>query len=169
MARGSFSLATLSLTLYLCSCLMFDNVKADLIGNICSDAYNPASCNQVLRSDPHSAKADLRDLGQIAIDKATAMAKTTLILVKALGKGRVSSICAEVFGVVIHNLNECPGLLRSSNRLSSNYLSAEASSSMNELVTCQDKYEGNEPANVKQAIQTTYDTISIILAVAARL
>ncbi|KAL2454472.1 PMEI domain-containing protein [Abeliophyllum distichum] len=148
---------------------MFDNVKADLIGDICSEAHNHVSCNQVLRSVPHSAKADLRDLGQIAIDKATAMAKTTLILVKELGKGQVSSICAEVFGDVIHNLNECPGLLHSSNRLSPNDLSAEASSAMYELVACDDKYEGNEPANVKQAIQTTYDTLSIILAIAARL
>ncbi|CAA2956555.1 pectinesterase inhibitor [Olea europaea var. sylvestris] len=165
MAGGSFPLATLSLA-FLCSCLTFHNANADLIGDLCSTVPNHSFCNQALRSDPRSAKADIRGLGQIALDKALASAKTTLKLAQALGNGQKPSTCAEVCSDAIDDLNECQGLLRGNDKGS---LNIKASAAMTDLDTCDDDYGAKEPINLKNASQTTKGYISIILAVSNRL
>ncbi|CAI9753504.1 unnamed protein product [Fraxinus pennsylvanica] len=165
MASGSFLLATVSLA-FLCSSLTFHNVKADLIGDFCSTVRDPSFCNKALRSDRRSAKADVRGLGQIALDKAIASAKTTLKLAKELGNGELPSTCAEVCSDAIDNLNECQGLLRGNDKES---LNVEASAALDDLATCDDEYGAKEPTNLKNASQTTQGLISIILAVSNRL
>ncbi|KAL2498133.1 Pectinesterase inhibitor 2 [Abeliophyllum distichum] len=165
MASCSFFLVTLSLA-FLCNCLTFDNVKADLIGDLCSSVANPSFCNHALRSDPNSAKADLRGLGEVAHDKATASAETTLNLAKALGKGKLPRTCVEVIGEAIDSLNECQGSLRGNDK---GTLNIKASAALDDLATCDDEYGAKEPTNLKQASQTTQGLISIILAVSNRL
>ncbi|CAI9753505.1 unnamed protein product [Fraxinus pennsylvanica] len=158
MASGSFFFSTLSLA-FLCSFLTFDNVKADLIGDLCSKTSNPSSCDEVLRSDPRSVKADLRGLGEIAIDKAITSAKTSLNLVKALAKGRIQSKCIEYYFIAFNSLNKCQSLILGKDKLN---LYAEAANADINIFTCDALFYGKEPIFVKQASQKTRDIINII-------
>lgn len=58
----------------------------DLISDVCSLACEPAVCEAVRRSNPGSAKADLRGLAHISITLSRKSATLTLKLIDALSK-----------------------------------------------------------------------------------
>ncbi|PSS30742.1 Pectinesterase, partial [Actinidia chinensis var. chinensis] len=61
-------------------------VTADLISQVCSKTLNPSLCSDTLKSDPRSATADLKGLGQISIDKAQTNAKQASGTIASLSK-----------------------------------------------------------------------------------
>lgn len=60
------------------SLLLLFTCRADLIDNLCHEALNPPLCNASLKSDPRSHGADLRELAEIALEKARSATNTTI-------------------------------------------------------------------------------------------
>ncbi|KAM7463182.1 hypothetical protein LguiA_031303 [Lonicera macranthoides] len=67
----------------------------DLVSQICSKTINPSVCLATLRSDPRSAKADLRELGHISINLARNSAKSTITLIGTLSEKAKDPILKE--------------------------------------------------------------------------
>ncbi|KAL2471548.1 PMEI domain-containing protein [Abeliophyllum distichum] len=163
MTLKSFLLVTLALVL-LCGC------QADLVNDICSASTNPSICNQVLRSDPRSQIAkNLRDLGQIVIDKSLEGTQATLKVVNSLGKGPEASTCVENCEDAIDSLNDCKNLIKSFNKIDISTLQTTASAALTDVDTCDDNYGEKEPLQLQQATQRAKGLIDVILVIANRL
>ncbi|KAL2489170.1 PMEI domain-containing protein [Forsythia ovata] len=147
MTSKSIFLVTLALVL-LCGC------QADLVNDICSATSNPSICNQVLRSDPRfQMTQNLRDLGQIVIDKSLEGTKATLKVVNSFGKGPEASTCVENCKDAIDSLNECKSLIKSFDRFDISTLQTTASAALTDVDTCDDNYGDKEPPQLQQATQ----------------
>ncbi|KAL2489144.1 PMEI domain-containing protein [Forsythia ovata] len=147
MTSKSIFLVTLALVL-LCGC------QADLVNDICSATSNPSICNQVLRSDPRfQMTQNLRDLGQIVIDKSLEGTKATLKVVNSFGKGPEASTCVENCKDAIDSLNECKSLIKSFDRFDISTLQTTASAALTDVDTCDDNYGDREPPQLQQATQ----------------
>ena len=124
---------------------LFTSAEADLINDVCSGSKNPQFCINSLRSDPRSGSADLKGLGQIAIDLTTRSTKSTKSLVDSLKqhatdtrlKGIYDS-CSENYGYSIYDLGEAASLLKSGDYLGVNL---RASAALDDADTCDDNFK----------------------------
>ncbi|XP_027174575.1 pectinesterase inhibitor-like [Coffea eugenioides] len=154
---------------------LFTSAEADLISDFAL-AQNPQFCINSLRSDRRSGSADLKGLGQIAIDLTTRSAKSTKTLVDSLKqhatdtrlKGIYDS-CSENYGDSIDDLGEATSLLKSGDYLGVNL---RASAALDGADTCDDNFKDAklvEPRNLADASQNVQNLCEIILIIANRL
>ncbi|KAH7844437.1 hypothetical protein Vadar_027980 [Vaccinium darrowii] len=141
--------------------------KSNLINQICNQTRQ-ALCLEVLNSNPHSARADLKGLGRISIYTVQKHAKQTSVLIASLLKGAKNSKlkqqynrCAKAYGGAIGDLNGAKKILKKK-VLSPSDISAfrsRASAAFKGLVTCVDAFDyeigpgepSNQPPKLKQA------------------
>ncbi|KAH7843586.1 hypothetical protein Vadar_018394 [Vaccinium darrowii] len=152
-----------------------------LIDEICSKCLDPSLCLKVLRSNHHSAHADLKGLGRISIHIARKYANQTSNLITSLSKGETTfvlkgryDVCAELYGDAIDELNGAEEILNKEEVLSPFDISTfriRASAASDGPVTCEDGFEKppNEPTMLKQANKKLEGLCSIVLAIGASL
>nr|XP_027082311.1 LOW QUALITY PROTEIN: pectinesterase inhibitor-like [Coffea arabica] len=154
---------------------LFTSAEADLISDVCTASKNPQFCANSLRSDPRSRRADLKGLGQIAIDLATKSAKSTKTLVDSLKQNatdtRLKGIydsCSENYGDSIDDLGEATSLLKSGDYLGVNL---RASAALDDADTCDDNFKDAKlgTTNLADASQNVQNLCDIILVIANRL
>ncbi|KAH7842499.1 hypothetical protein Vadar_006004 [Vaccinium darrowii] len=149
---------------------------SDLISEICSKTQNPSLCLQALRSDPRSARADLKGLALISIEIAKTNAiQTKSNLIAKLSKEATSPAlkerydqCAETYGDTIDNLKVARTALNSRDI---DTFTVRASAAFDGPDTCDDGFEGPpaEPAQLRGANKELEGLCSIVLAIGARL
>lgn len=149
----------------------------NLISLICSKSINPPLCLKALKSDPRSAQANLRGLGQISIDLAQASAKETSRMIELLAKNTTNrrlkgqyETCTENYDDAISNLDDAKNFLKSDDFES---LNVYASAVVTDADTCEDSFVESpgtvEPQQLKQANKNLEDFANIILVIANRL
>ncbi|KAM7463183.1 hypothetical protein LguiA_031304 [Lonicera macranthoides] len=147
----------------------------DLISDICSHTNKPAQCEAALRSDPGSAKADLKGLGHISIRVSKKSAQATLQLITALSKGGKDpsikgtlAACSEYYDDSIGNLDDTESALNAGDYLS---MSAHASAALDGPADCNDEFEKPtaEPPELKKASEDVEIRISALLVITNRL
>ncbi|KAL8494587.1 hypothetical protein ACS0TY_025423 [Phlomoides rotata] len=142
--------------------------QADLISDICKQAVNPSLCTQTLTSDPRSRGADLKGLGQIAIEKGEAATHDAIGVVMSFsGKFKaVVETCVETFNNAIDNLKESSQALNAGRK---GDVQAKGSGALSNAETCDDEFGESEPAKVKKASKRAQDIIDILLVIANKL
>lgn len=147
----------------------------DLISDICSHTSKPATCEAALRSDPGSAKTDLKGLGHISIGVSRKSAEATLQLIMALSKGGKDpsiggslAACSEYYDDTVGYLDDTESTLNSGDYKS---MSAHASAALNGPDDCNDEFEeaSAEPPQLKKANEDVEVRIGAILVIASRL
>ncbi|XP_027095961.1 pectinesterase inhibitor-like [Coffea arabica] len=155
---------------------LFTSAEADLIGDVCSGSKNPQFCINSLRSDPRSGSADLKVLGQIAIDLSTNSTKSTKALVDSLKQkasdARLKAIydsCLDNYGDSIDDLADATTKLGSGDYQG---VALTASAALDGPDTCDDNFTDaklTEPPNLAEASQNVQTLIEVVLVIANRL
>ncbi|KAL8490176.1 hypothetical protein ACS0TY_025907 [Phlomoides rotata] len=142
--------------------------QADLISDVCKQAVNPSLCTQTLTSDPRFRGADLKGLGQIAIEKGEAATQDAIRVVKSFsGKFKpIVETCVETFNDAINDLKESSQAMNAGRK---GDVHVKGSAALSNAGTCDDEFGESEPATVKAASKRAQDIIGILLVVANKL
>ncbi|XP_057481742.1 pectinesterase inhibitor-like [Actinidia eriantha] len=149
---------------------------ADLISQVCSKTLNPSLCSDTLKSDPRSATADLKGLGQISIDKAQSNAKQASGTIASLSKQttdpKVKNLingCGTDYQDAVDELNEATQSLKFGDIFS---LRQRALAALSYPVGCDNSFKKppvTEPLVLKQANTKLEGLCSVVVAVADKL
>nr|GLL43895.1 pectinesterase inhibitor-like [Ipomoea trifida] len=151
------------------------NVTADIVDDICAKTPQPATCKQLLGSDPRSKTSDLVALQTVAIDVASRQAKSGQSLVSSLHGGatepklkEIYSSCLENYGNSVDCIGQIPGFLRSKDYGS---LGTFASAAIDGPATCDDNFSSSspEPPQLKDASLKLRTICSAVLAINKKL
>ncbi|XP_059630331.1 pectinesterase inhibitor-like [Cornus florida] len=152
-----------------------DAAANELLNSICSTTSKPALCVKALKSDPRTAKADIKGLGGITIDLAQSNAKSTKNMIGSLIKQTSDhklkgtyQTCHENYVDAISDLDRCKKHLESGDYAS---LNIHGSAALDGPDTCNDNFEGPlaESSKLKQANEHLEGLCSTILAISSRL
>ncbi|KAF7141856.1 hypothetical protein RHSIM_Rhsim06G0181100 [Rhododendron simsii] len=112
----------------------------DLVRTICPRTINNILCQQIFKSDPRSATADVKGLAQIAIDAGEASANQTLNTLGSLFNSTPASPLKDVYQTCIRNYETAISKLETAKNLllSPNYKSASrlASDATTNILSC---------------------------------
>ncbi|XP_058217584.1 pectinesterase inhibitor-like [Rhododendron vialii] len=117
---------------------------SDLVRTICPRTINNDLCLQIFKSDPRSATADVKGLGQIAIDAGEASANQTLNTLGSLFNSTPASPLKDIYQTCTRNYETAISKLETAKNLlsSPNYKSASglATDAMTNIVSCETSF-----------------------------